>query len=47
MGTKRAFSPSLALWFVCGFQRVRVHSLMKPTNSVEQLIVYKPECSVV
>ena len=33
-----------ALWFACGLQK-NVNSLMKPTSSVQQLIVHKPECS--
>ena len=34
-----------ALWFACGLQK-NVNILMKPTSSVQQLIVHKPECSV-
>ena len=30
----------------CSHKRMCVHSLTKPTSSVEQLIVYKPECTV-
>ena len=30
-------------WVICGHKRMHVHSLTKPTSSVEQLAVYKPE----
>ena len=39
----------VALWFCLWFIKecmYNVHSLMKPTSSVEQLTVYKPELSV-
>ena len=29
--------------FACGLQK-NVNSLMKPTSSVQQLVVHKPEC---
>ena len=32
-----------ALRFACGLQK-NINSLMKPTSSVQQLIVHKPEC---
>ena len=30
-------------WVICGHKRMHVHSLTKPTSSVKQLAVYKPE----